>query len=167
MQIQFIPVCAENRAQIETLSAFATEIVRAHFDPIIGEAQNTYMLSRFQSAEGIREQIRHGSRYYIAADQDEKWMGFMAFYPKGKEMYLSKFYVHAAHRGKGVARQMFSFLTEMTREEDLHRISLNVNRDNELAIGVYLHLGFVLARTEQNAIGEGFMMDDHVYEYDC
>jgi hypothetical protein len=40
-----------------------------------------------------------------------------------------------------------------------------VNRYNDLAIGVYEKMGFVFARAEQIDIGQGFVMDDFVYEY--
>ena len=165
MQVQCIPVRAEEGAVIEALSAFATEIVREHFDPIIGKAQNDYMLARSQSASGIREQIEGGARYYIAADQDGKWLGFTAFYPRGNEMYLSKFYVHKSQRGKGVARCMLELMIHAAKEEGLEKISLNVNRHNDLAIGAYEKMGFVFARAEQIDIGQGFVMDDFVYEY--
>ena len=165
MQVQWIPVRAEDGAVIEALSAFATEIVREHFDPIIGKAQNDYMLARSQSPSGIRGQIEGGARYYIAADREGKWMGFTAFYPRGKEMYLSKFYVHKSQRGKGVARRMLDLIIEAAKTEGLEKIALNVNRYNDLAIGVYEKMGFVLAREEQIDIGQGFIMDDFVYEY--
>ena len=165
MQVQCIPVHAEDGAVIEALSAFATEIVREHFDPIIGAAQNDYMLARSQSASGIREQIEGGARYYIAADQDGKWLGFTAFYPRRNEMYLSKFYVHKSQRGKGVARCMLELMIHAAKEEGLEKISLNVNRHNDLAIGAYEKMGFVFARAEQIDIGQGFVMDDFVYEY--
>ena len=92
-------------------------------------------------------------------------MGFTAFYPRGKEMYLSKFYVHKSQRGKGVARRMLDLIIEATKTEGLEKIALNVNRYNDLAIGVYEKMGFVLAREEQIDIGQGFIMDDFVYEY--
>lgn len=167
MLIQFIAVSGADAAVIEKLSVFATEIVREHFDPIIGKAQNDYMLARSQSAEAIRKQILEGSHYYIAADESSKWMGFTAFYPKGDEMYLSKFYVHKEHRGKGVSRRMLELIIAATKEAGLCRISLNVNRHNDLAIAAYERMGFVRAREEQIDIGQGFIMDDFVYEYHC
>lgn len=39
--------------KIEALSVLATAIVREHFDPIIGKAQNDYMLALFQTVPAI------------------------------------------------------------------------------------------------------------------
>ena len=165
MQVQFISVCAAEQALIQRLSVFATEIVREHFDPIIGKAQNDYMLARSQSASGIQAQIDGGARYYVATDAAGEWLGFTAFYPRGNQMYLSKFYVHKTQRGKGVAGAMLQLIVKEAKVENLSAIALNVNRNNDLAIGVYEHMGFVRIREEQIDIGQGFIMDDFVYEY--
>lgn len=165
MQVHFIAVHAADHAVIRRLSAFATEIVREHFDPIIGKAQNDYMLARSQSESGIRTQIEGGARYCIATDAAGQWLGFTAFYPRGNEMYLSKFYVHKTQRGKGVAGAMLRQIVQEAKAEKLSAVVLNVNRNNDLAIGAYEHMGFVRTREEQIDIGQGFIMDDFVYEY--
>ena len=43
--LDFERVQAGETEKIEALSALATAIVREHFDPIIGKAQNDYMLA--------------------------------------------------------------------------------------------------------------------------
>ncbi len=144
------------------MSAMAQEIVRKHFDPIIGKAQNDYMLSLFQTPAAIKEQMEHGNRYYFVR-QDGRNIGFLAFYPKGNAMYLSKFYLYAKERGHGYAREMLAFVIAETKREGLQAIQLNVNRDNP-AVGVYEKLGFCRIREEKNDIGSGFYMDDFVYQ---
>ena len=115
--MELIRVKAEDRGMIAGLSAFASEIVKEHFDPIIGPEQNDYMIARFQSVSAITEQIRSGYRYYVAENEAGKMEGFLAFYPRDGKMYLSKFYVHRAARGHGIARKMFEFVEEETRKE--------------------------------------------------
>ena len=66
----------------------------------------------------------------------------MAFYPRGGELVLSKFYLVKAMRGRGYARRMLDFVLENARA-----------------------LGFVRVREEKNDIGGGFFMDDYVYRY--
>ena len=46
---------------VQALSALATSIVREHFDPIIGKAQNDYMLEKFQSVPALRSQLESGT----------------------------------------------------------------------------------------------------------
>lgn len=164
-QVILVPVKAEDRSVTEALSAFASRIVKEHFDPIIGPEQNDYMIERFQSVSAIEEQIRSGYRYYLAEGTDGRFLGFLAFYPREGKMYLSKFYVDRSVRGRGISRQMFRFLTDETEKEGLPAIFLNVNRDNSQVIRIYEHLGFVRIREEKNDIGNGFFMDDFVLEY--
>ena len=148
---------------IREMSDMATEIVREHFDPIIGKAQNDYMIARFQTADAIRDQLKNGYEYYFVSFDDQR-IGFLAFYPKKKwnTMYLSKFYLYKSERGKGYSRQMLDFVIARTRENKLSFIELNVNRNNS-AILAYEKLGFEAIRSEKNDIGSGFFMDDYVY----
>ena len=147
---------------IRTMSALASSIVREHFDPLIGTAQNDYMIARFQSEAAITDQLTHGYRYFFLREAGEN-LGFLAFYPRGGAMYLSKFYLKKEQRGKGLSHIMLDFVIEAARREGLGSIELNVNRHNS-ACRAYDSLGFHILREEKNDIGGGFFMDDYVYE---
>ena len=66
--MRFEEVKRADEEQVQTLSALATSIVREHFDPIIGKAQNDYMLEKFQSVPALRspgflrESLRNAAR---------------------------------------------------------------------------------------------------------
>jgi len=149
---------------IKELSDMATEIVKEHFDSIIGEAQNEYMINRFLSVPAITEQLEHSCQYYFVSDIAGGKVGFIAFYARKNELYLSKFYLQKAQRSKGIARDMLQFVIQRAKEEGLSSICLNVNKNNS-AILAYEKLGFKKIREEKNDIGNGFFMDDYVYEY--
>lgn len=149
---------------IEELSKFASEIVKEHFDPIIGSAQNDYMIKKFQSVAAITDQLEHGYNYYFVNDDMGKHIGFMAFYMRKDEMYLSKFYLKKACRGRGYAHKMLDFVIAEAVRAGVNAITLNVNRNNS-AILAYEKMGFVKTREEVNDIGNGFVMDDYVYSY--
>ena len=150
--------------EIPILSSLATEIVREHFDPIIGRAQNDYMLEKFQSISAIKEQFHKGYLYYWVK-YDNKNAGVLGFYPIENKLYLSKFYLSREYRGKKISRKMHEFIVNYAKSKGLISIYLNVNRNNDLAIKVYEHLGFVIIREEKNDIGNGYYMDDFVFEY--
>ena len=150
-----------DEAGIGEMSDMATAIVREHFDPLIGKAQNDYMLALFQSRDAIRRQLEKGYRYFFV-QLDGRNIGFVAFCPKGDSMYLSKFYLYRNERGKGYSRRMLDFVIRETRSAGLTGIELNVNKNNS-ACRAYEHLGFRIIRSEKNDIGQGFYMDDFVY----
>ena len=161
----FEVMAPDNEQEIKEMSEMATEILRDYYDPIIGKAQNDYMLDMFQSADAIRNQLDHGYRYFFVRDDDRKDLRFFAFYPRGNALYLSKFYLYKDQRGKGYARPILEFLKAQAKELDRNRIELNVNRNNDTRF-IYEKLGFTVAREEKNDIGNGFYMDDYVYAID-
>lgn len=162
--MDYIKITLDEPHAIQELSQFAMSIVREHFDPIIGTAQNDYMMERFQTVEAIKKQLKDGYQYYVIRDAKQKRIGFLAFYRRKDEMYLSKFYLQKEQRGKGFSKDMLQFVIEQTKKEGLSSITLNVNRENDAALA-YEKLGFVKVREEKNDIGNGFFMDDFVYEY--
>lgn len=143
------------------MSKMATEIVREHFEPLIGKEQNDYMLEMFQTEDAIKKQLEKGYNYFFVRD-DNKNLGFLAFYHREDAIYLSKFYLYKSERGKGYARQMLEFIIYNAKELKLKGIELNVNKQNS-ACQSYEGLGFKILRSEKNSIGNGFYMDDYVY----
>lgn len=161
---EFLIINAGDRERIAALSEFASGIVKRHFDPIIGVAQNDYMIAKFQSPSAIREQISAGS-YYYEVRLGGTLAGFLAFYPEQGKMCLSKFYVAEPFRGKGIASEMFRFLKQKTQEAGISTIFLHVNRHNEGPVAVYRHFGFRVAEEKKSDIGNGFVMDDYIMEW--
>lgn len=175
---RFARVTATNEAGIRRMSAMATRIVREHFDPIVGTEQNDYMIERFQAPEAIAQQIQEGFEYYFVlppkdrqrddgAKKGARPLGFLALRAQeGQELYLSKFYLIEEMRGKGYARPMMRFVARRARNLGCDHITLRVNRKNYQAILAYEHLGFVRVGELCTNIGNGFVMDDLVYELD-
>ena len=159
--MDFVELKKDDKWNIAAMSAMATEIVREHFDPIIGKAQNDYMIGKFQTTEAISEQLEEGYQYYFV-ENEGRIVGFLAFYSRGTAMYLSKFYLYKTERGRGYSRQMLDFVLSEAKSSGLRSIELNVNRNND-AIYAYESMGFRVIREEKNDIGQGYFMDDYVY----
>lgn len=152
------------KSAVSEMSEMATEIVREHYDPIIGKEQNDYMLKMFQSEEAILSQLSHGYNYFFVKENGKN-VGFIAFYRRDDAMYLSKLYLYKTERKKGYSRKMIDFVKEAAKKEGLSAIELNVNKKND-AVKVYEALGFKIVRLEKNDIGNGFYMDDYVFRLD-
>ena len=160
-----IKLTENDEALISDLAALASEIWKEHYDPILGSEQNDYMIEKFQSAAAIKEQLRNNVTYCLVCTDEGEKAGFVAFYPRENELYLSKFYLHKSQRGKGIARQMMDFVIAEAGKINASSVTLNVNRYNDLAIAVYEKLGLKRIRSEKIDIGKGWYMDDYVYEY--
>ena len=165
--MRFRAIMSGEESGIRQLSQVASEIVREHYDPILGTEQNDYMIDKFQSVQGITEQLAEGYRYYLVyagsdARNEASPAGFIAFYPKKDCMYLSKLYLYKEERGKGYGRLMLEFVIGEAEKLGLPAVELNVNINNP-TVQVYEKMGFFMARREKNPIGHGFYMDDYVY----
>ena len=161
--MEFFKIDISDDKNIKKLSAFATEIVREHYDPIIGKETNDYMLEKFQSERAIKEQIEEGYTYY-AATVDGQWVGFCGIEELDGKLYLSKFYLHKNFRKKGYSSIMMKKVAEECEKRGLGSIFLRVNKKNDDSIEVYEHFGFKKIRADKGDIGHGFFMDDFIME---
>lgn len=150
--------------EIAETAIAAREIWTQHFTPIIGSDQVEYMLEKFQSAGAISEQIKNGGYTYLNVIENGAVIGYTGFKKDGKRMFLSKLYVKKSHRGKGASRLMLNEIIK--RSEGLDGIYLTVNKHNDTTIEIYRHMGFRLIDKAVTDIGNGFVMDDYIFQLD-
>ena len=79
-------------------------------------------------------------------------------------LFLSKLYVRASFRGKGLARAMLKAAEKAARESGVARIRLTCNKYNTASLAAYERMGFVRTADVVTDIGGGFVMDDYVME---
>ncbi|AGA59669.1 acetyltransferase [Thermobacillus composti KWC4] len=149
---------------IETTARLADEIWKEHYISIITAEQINYMLDKFQSVPAISDQIgNQGYEYYLMlVDGDPA--GYLAIKPEASKLFLSKFYLLKAYRGRGFGSRAIGFLADLCKERKLSAIWLTVNRHNASSIAVYERNGFRIVRTQVADIGGGYVMDDYVME---
>jgi len=51
--------------------------------------KNDYMIEKFQSITSILEQLTQDYQYYFVTDYHDRKIGFIAFYPRRDDLYLS------------------------------------------------------------------------------
>ena len=149
---------------IKELSVLASAIVKEHYDPIIGKEQNDYMIKMFQSEEALKKQISDKYEYFIIKNEKGESLGFIAFYPRKDDLYLSKFYLKKEERGKGTGKETFNFIIGQAKKRRLKAVTLNVNKKNG-TVKIYEKMGLKKIGEERNDIGNGYYMDDFVYSY--
>ena len=162
-ELRIIPVT--NMELVYSLVPVAEEIWREHYVPIIGEKQVNYMLDKFLSAEALVAQINDGYEYFLFS-YDYTFAGFAGIKEEDGKLFLSKLYVDKDFRGKGIASYMFEKFIEICKLRNLNKIWLTCNRRNTNSLAIYEHLGFQKVREEATDIGDGFVMDDYIMEYE-
>ena len=152
------------KTKLEELVAVIREIWREYYTPIIGAAQVEYMLETFQSVKAITRQITEENYRYYGVFCDGELAGYYAAKPSGGDrVFLSKFYVAARFRGRGLGREMLQHLIAAARAAGADTIWLTVNKHNR-TVELYRKLGFVTTEEIVTDIGNGFVMDDYVME---
>lgn len=161
--LRIIPVT--NEELIYSLAAIADEIWHEHFTPIIGKAQVDYMLEKFLSPEALAEQLNNGYHYFLYS-YEYTFIGFSGIHAEDDgTLFLSKLYIDKEFRGKGFSSYIFKKHVEFCKTHHLNKIWLTCNRFNENSLAVYEHWGFEKVRTQVADIGNGFVMDDYILEY--
>lgn len=154
-----------NSSDIKELAAIADEIWHQHFPSILTNEQIDYMVEMFQSEKALNEQIKNGYEYYFM-NVDGKNQGYFGIQPQSDgTLFLSKLYLRASQRKKGFARKAFEFMKNLCNQRNYTSIWLTVNKQNSDTIAVYDRFGMKIIRNQVSDIGNGFVMDDYVYEY--
>lgn len=151
--------------EIPELGKLAEEIWREHYPGVIGINQTEYMLGKFYSTEALKKQmLENGHRFFFWINH-EKPLGYASLDFSSKDyVMLSKFYLHASLRGKGIAPIFLSFLEEQIKAANQNTIQLTVNRQNIGAINFYFKAGFKIIQVADFNIGEGYFMNDFIME---
>lgn len=184
MQLTFTPV--ETSAQIAETARIADEIWHEYWPPIIGREQTDYMVETMQSPSPIAHDINErGYRYFLLHDEEGTCVGYTAAQPEDatgrtedpalcthgtainqllphRRLFISKIYLYERERGKHYCSRVLEFYEKMCADEGREGMYLTVNRDNELGIRAYLGRGFIILEQVDAAIGEGFIMTDHI-----
>ena len=155
----------ETDEQIKQLCDLAREIWNEYSICFINQDQIDYMLDKFQSEQVIKSQINFQKYKYYFLENDGENFGYFGFQKQKDCLFLSKFYINKQYRGQGYGRKAFLVMNEMARELELPKIRLTVNKYNFVAVCAYEKLGFERVGEAETDIGNGYIMDDYIYEY--
>lgn len=145
--------------ELNLLSELASKIWNEYYPPIIGHEQVDYMLGKMYSPEGLRQQLEQG-HMFTAAFESGVMVGFLSKSKLSEGSYMiHKWYVDVKKHGKGIGRSLFDAAFDGI---DFNEIRLTVNRQNVQAINFYFRFGFVIEKSADFDIGDGFFMNDFV-----
>lgn len=152
-----------NKNEISTVQQLAREIWDEHYIKILSQEQIDYMLGKFYSTEKIESEIKEGILWEMLWD-DEKPIGFLVCKIESDKLYISKIYLKAETRGKGLGKFLLNRAVDLAKQNDKKSIYLNVNKYNTDSIAFYERMGFVKIEEGVFDIGNGYVMDDFILE---
>lgn len=150
-------------ADIPAIRALARQIWPIAYGNILSEEQLAYMLQLMYSAEALQKQMQEGHTFRLLY-LNETAIGFASWSAVGKGIYkLHKLYINPDVQGRGLGRYVVEEIAKELQSAGAALLYLNVNRHNKARL-FYERLGFIIAREEDNDIGNGFYMNDYVME---
>lgn len=153
LQIKEIPI-VQNLAKI---------IWDEYYRQILSQAQIDYMLKLFYSTANIQQEINEKITWDILY-LNENPVGYISCKIENKKVHLSKIYLKAETRGKGLGKMMLNHAYEITQKNQCNSLYLNVNKNNLNSIKFYESQGFVKIDEGVFDIGNGYVMDDYIME---
>ncbi|EAZ79546.1 GNAT family N-acetyltransferase [Algoriphagus machipongonensis] len=135
------------------------------FGDILSPEQIEYMLNWMYSLETLEKQQKNGHIFLLAKEKDE-CLGFAGIEPNQTpgQTKIHKIYILPTAQGKGIGKKLIQAIKEIALANNQSSLLLNVNKYNKGAISFYEYLGFVNIKEEVIDIGNGYVMDDYVFE---
>ena len=118
-------------------------------------------LEAFQSVPAIKQQIAEEAYAYYLIEDGEIIVGYLGICPKGDSLYISKFYMLEAYRGRGYGQKALAFITSKAEAGPFSQLELLVNKENKQSIRFYEKNGFVTMEEVFNPIDELKKVSDY------
>lgn len=151
-------------ADITLIRELTSKIWPVTYQAILSPQQMSYMLEMMYSPSALRQQMEELGHQFIIAYHNTQPVAFASYSlqsPTERLYRLHKIYILPVMQGKGAGKSIINHIIDEIVPEGAKMLELNVNRLNN-AKNFYEKLDFKIFRTEDNAIGNGYFMNDYV-----
>lgn len=151
---------AHSITQLETIEKLAWEIIPEFYAAYIPLEHCLFFVQEFQTLEKLRQQITNGFEYYLLTDGN-KVAGYLGLQLSAEKILLSKLYLLAAYRGKGMGTLAMDFVDNRAMENNVPVIELEVSEHNKDTIAFYENKGFSIRELVQHHYRNGYTIGDY------
>ena len=161
-----IEIKIADKKHIPIIKELAEVLWPATFSPILSDKQIEYMMKMMYSHDSLKKQMDSGHQYVIAIENGVN-IGYVSFevnHNNTKKTKIHKLYILPQHQRKGAGKIIIEHVAKEAVKSKNNSLFLNVNKHNQSAIDFYKKHHFFLIKKEVIDIGNGFIMDDFVFE---
>ncbi|MEN9919801.1 MAG: hypothetical protein RL662_2237 [Bacteroidota bacterium] len=138
------------------------------YGAILSQEQIDYMLSMMYSPEALQKQMLEQNHCFLLVKDNnlDDFVGFVSYeldYKNEGIVKIHKLYVLSQCQGSGMGKVLLDEVARFSVESGASKLVLNMNRFNN-TLGFYRHLGFEIIGEEDIDIGDGYLMEDYVFE---
>ncbi len=126
--------------------------------------QLDYMLEKFYSETALLDDFQ--IKNYLIYIEENKVLGFASYEnncPTKNSLKIHRLYILPSAQGKGIGKKMIDEITFLAKNNNSHKLILNVNRLNKAKL-FYEKLGFKVIDAVNIDIGNNYLMEDFVME---
>ena len=160
--MNFINIKSEE--EMKQLANLASEIWHEYWTVILTLEQIDYMVEKFQSCSAIKNQLENDKYIYNMIEDNGNIIGYFGVSIKDDYIFLSKLYIKKDFRCLGYGRLAFDKVKEIALKYEKKKIKLTVNKYNINTIATYKKWNFIDAVVTD--IGNGFVMDDYIMQFE-
>lgn len=156
-----------SREELSKVQSIAHHTWPSTFATILSPEQIQYMLNWMYSLEMLESQFDKGHTFLLIEENGIE-LGFAGFelnYSEDPKAKLHKIYLLPKAQGKGAGKALIKEVADRAHKAGQKSLLLNVNKYNQNAIEFYNRIGFQEIYKEVIDIGNGYIMDDVVMEF--
>lgn len=161
-----IEILCTQKQHIPAIKKLADYLWPKAFASILSAKQIEYMMEMMYSYDSLEKQMEQGHQYGIVRENDAD-IGYVSYevsHNKSDKTKIHKLYISPEYQRQGMGKMMVEYVAQRAIEANNNALFLNVNKYNNGAIDFYKKHHFILIKEEEIDIGNGFIMDDFVFE---
>lgn len=159
--IDFITI---KSSEFEKIFSLASEIWNDNYKGIISQDQIDYMLGIMYNPKRLQQDLDEGFQWEFIC-YNTKIVGYLAYAIKhDNRVFLSKIYLKTSAQGLGIGKLALQHVKNFAKTNNTIGVYLTVNKGNTKGIRAYKNTGFTIINEEVTDIGNGYVMDDYVFE---
>lgn len=157
-----------NTNDITQIRQIAIKSWKITYAKILSDEQFDYMVEMMYSDSALNKQMTEQNHHFllIRDDSSSDYKGFVSYelnYKDKPQTKIHKLYLLPECKGKGMGRILIDKVVSLAQSVKNKSLSLNMNRDNN-SLGFYKQMGFEIVGEEDINIGNGYLMEDYIFE---
>lgn len=152
---------------IPLIRNIATTAWTKTYGEILSSEQSMYMLDMMYSDESLSDQMQNGQYFILIRNSTtQEYNGFASIeyhYKRTNKTKIHKLYVLPNKQGGGFGKTLLEYISSLAKKQGDKYITLNMNRFNR-SHGFYTKMGFSISGEEDIDIGNGYLMEDYIFE---
>ncbi|WP_413532979.1 GNAT family N-acetyltransferase [Empedobacter brevis] len=153
-----------NEKNIHLVQPLAREIWNECYKDLLSQDQIDYMIDMMYNNDKVNEGIAAGDVWEVLKI-DNVPSGYLHYkLDENNTVFLSKIYLKESNQTKGIGQLMMNRVLDYAREKGAKAVHLTVNKHNAKAIRFYEKNGFKRMESKTFDIGNGYIMDDYIYQ---